>query len=94
MFFIESLWIEDHILEKIESKHRISYEEIEEVCTSETHHVRKGKEGLYKVFGQTLAGRYILVVLAHKGGGDWQIATARAMTENERQLYRKVTGDK
>jgi len=70
MLYLESLWIEDHILEKIESRHNIRYEEIEEVCTAEIHHVRKGKEGLYKIFGQTAAGRYVLVVLAHKGGGD------------------------
>jgi len=94
MLYIESLSIDDRILEKIERKHDVQYEEIEEVCTSENHHVRRGSEGLYKVFGQTQSGRYILVVLVDKGEGDWKIATARAMTENEKRHYRKATGGK
>ena len=62
MLYLESLWIEDHTLEKIESKHSIRFDEIEEVCVSDTHHVRKGREGLYKIFGRSDAGRHILVV--------------------------------
>ena len=94
MLRIESLEIDDHILEKIESNHNIRLEEVEDVCLSEKRHVRKGREGLYKVFGQTNAGRYVLVVLVYKGAGDWKVATARTMTDTEKRLYRKVTGGK
>jgi len=93
MLRIESLEIDDHILDKIERRHGVRFEEAEEVCLSEQRHVRRSKEGLYKVFGRTEAGRYILVVLVHKGGGDWKIATARQMTDNEKRLYRRETGD-
>ena len=57
-------------------------------------HVRKGKGGLYKVFGQSAAGRYILVVLADKGEGSCRVATARAMTNTEIRLYKKTLGGK
>jgi len=94
MLRIESLEIDDHILDKIESKHGVSFEEVEEACLSEKRHVRKSREGLYKLFGRTEAGRYILVVLVNLGAGNWKIVTARAMTDNERRLYSKVTGGK
>ena len=90
MLRIEALEIDDHILEKIESRHRVSFLEVEEACLSGKRHVRRGREGLYKVFSQTAAGRYVLVVLANVGGGSWKIVTARAMTGSERQLYRKM----
>ena len=92
MLRIDSLEIDDHILEKIECDHNVRFEEVEEVCQSEQRHVRRGREDLYKVFGQTVAGRYILVVLANKGEGDWKVATARPMTDTEKRLYKKVIG--
>jgi uncharacterized DUF497 family protein len=89
---IESLEIDDHVLEKIESKHSISFTEVEEACLSNRRHIRRSREGLYKVFSQTAAGRYILVVLVNLGGGNWKIVTAREMTGSERRLYSKVIG--
>jgi uncharacterized DUF497 family protein len=94
MLRIESLEIDDHILEKIELKHGVSFEEVEEACLSEKRHVRRSQEGLYKVFSQTVAGRYILVALVNKGAGDWKVVTAREMTDTERQLYKKTVGGK
>ena len=94
MLRIESLEIDDHILDKIESKHGISFEEVEEACLSEKRHVRRSKEGLYKLFSQTVAGRYILVVLVNLGRGCWRIVTAREMTDSESRLYGKATGGK
>jgi hypothetical protein len=94
MLRIESLEIDDHILDKIESKHDISFAEVEEACLSEKRHVRRSREGLYKLFSQTVAGRYILVVLVNLGRGCWKIVTAREMTDSERRLYGKATGGK
>lgn len=87
MLRIESLEIDDHILEKIESKHSVSFAEVEEACLSDQRHVRKSREGLYKFFSETAAGRYILVVLVNLGGGSWKVVTAREMTDSERRLY-------
>ena len=92
MLRIESLEIDDQILDKIESKHGVSFEEVEEACLSEARHVRRGKEGLYKLFSQTAAGRYILVVLVNLGRGVWKIVTAREMTDSERRLYSESVG--
>jgi uncharacterized DUF497 family protein len=89
---IESLEIDDHILDKIESKHCISFTEVEESCLSDRRHIRRDREGLYKVFSQTAAGRYILVVLVNMGGADWRVATAREMTDSERRLYIRAIG--
>ena len=92
MLRIESLEIDDHILDKIESRHAVTFEEVEEACQSEKRHIRRSREGLYKVFGKSYGGRYILVVLVNLGGGSWKVATAREMTENEKRLYLRVTG--
>lgn len=92
MLRIESLEIDDHILDKIESKHGVSFHEAEEACLSEKRHVRRSREGLYKLFSQTAAGRYILVVLVNLGRGCWKIVTAREMTDSERRLYNKAIG--
>jgi len=48
VLYIESLEFEDYILEKIESKHSITFSEVEEACLSDKRHVRKSKEGLDK----------------------------------------------
>ena len=92
MLYIESLQIDDHVLDKIETKHHISFAEVEEACLFRGRHVRRGREGLYKVFSRTVAGRYILVVLAYLGRGNWRVVTARDMTDKERRLYISVTG--
>jgi len=89
---IEALEIDDHVLEKIESRHGVFFAEVEEACLSDKRHVRRDREGLYKVFSQTGAGRYILAVLVNLGGGNWRIVTAREMTSSERRLYGKATG--
>ena len=94
MLHILTLEIDDHILDKIESKHGIRFEEAEEICASGDHHVRRGKEGLYKIFGRTRHGRYILVVLVNKTRGNWRIVTSREMTDTERKLYKHTLGEK
>jgi len=93
MLRIEALAIDDHVLDKIESRHGVPFREVQEACYSQQRHVRRGREGLYKVFSQTGGGRYLLVVLADVGGGVWRVVTARDMTQQERRLYRRETGD-
>jgi len=92
MLYIESLEIDDHILDKIEIKHCITFQEVEEACLSDSRHVRRGREGLYKLFNQTEAGRYVLVVLFNLGKGNWKVVTSRDMTDSEKRLYIKTIG--
>ena len=94
MLRIESIEIDDHILDKIESKHGVTFEEVEEACLSEERHVRKSGEGLYKLFSHITTGRYILVVLLNLGNGCWKIITAREMTDSEKRFYTKAMGGK
>jgi hypothetical protein len=44
VLYIESLEIDDHILDKIKikSKHNVTFNEVEEACLSDNRHVRKG----------------------------------------------------
>lgn len=90
MLYIEALEVDDATLQKIESKHGVSFDEVEEVCSSR-HHPRRGRAGLYLIFGQTEAGRYLLVVLAPRGQGVWKLVTARDMTRQERRLLERTT---
>lgn len=90
---IEALQIDDHILDKIESKHGVPFREVEQACYSRRRHVRRGRAGLYKVFSQTDAGRFLLVVLADIGAGVWKVVTVRPMTDRERRLYRRQMGE-
>lgn len=48
----------------------------------------RGKEGKYLAYGKTHAGRFLLVVWASKYRKT-KIVTARDMTRNEKQFYRK-----
>jgi len=89
---MEAIVIDDHVLEKIERRHGVHLYEVEQVCFSAGPHIRRGRAGLYQVFGASEAGRYVFVVLASRGTGVWQVATARDMTDRERSLYRQHGG--
>jgi uncharacterized DUF497 family protein len=93
MLRIDALEIDDHILDKIESRHGVPFDEVEEACYSQHRHVRRGRQGLHKVFSQTEAGRHLLVVLSDLGGGVWRVVTSREMTPQERRLYRRERGE-
>ncbi len=92
MLRIEVLTIDDHILDKIESKHGVSFEEVRETCLSADRYVRRTREGLYAFFGRAAAGRYLFVVMVDLGGGTWKVVTAREMTGREKRLYTNARG--
>ena len=84
---LETLDITERTLEMIERKHGIIFDEVEEVCLSRRIVVRRGREGLHRVFGRTNEGRYLLVVLKYMSPGTWIVVTARDMLPAERRLY-------
>lgn len=92
MLRIRTLEIDAHIEEKIEQAHGVAFLEADEVAASPAHYVRRGRNDLYLVYGQTDAGRYLLVVLADHGAGLWRVVTARDMTAAERRVYREERG--
>ena len=69
------------------ARHHVNTDEVEEVCWS-LPLVRRGRYGRLAVYGQTLVGRYLLVVLAPRAGGDYYVITARPMTQAESRRYR------
>lgn len=77
---------------KIQSKHGIMPEEVEEILFSRPH-VRRAERGrvrgehLYVAYGQTEAGRYLVVFFVRKRAGAALPISARQMTETERRYF-------
>jgi len=85
------IWLRN-IVEKVEAKHRVSLDEVEEVFLAppQFRRLEKGKvdgEDVYGAYGQTEAGRYLTVVFIRKLGGRALIITARDMDSKERKQY-------
>jgi uncharacterized protein len=85
------IWLED-IVQKLVQKHGVRREEVREVFQNRPHFrfVEKGHrrgENVYAAFGQTEAGRYLIVFFVHKQDGRALILSVRDMTESERRRY-------
>jgi uncharacterized DUF497 family protein len=84
---ITSLEWDDANREHID-RHGVTPQEVEEVCFSRPL-LMKSRGGTRLAYGQTLAGRYLLVVLRLMDGGVARCITARTMTDKERRFYGK-----
>jgi uncharacterized DUF497 family protein len=87
------IWL-PQVIEKLEVKHGVTVEEVEEIFKLGPVYRRgpRGKrrgENLYKAYGQIEAGRYLFVVFIYKLDRRALILSARDMTDKERRLYRK-----
>ena len=83
MLRITSLtWDEDNV-EHI-GRHRVSPEEVEDVCYSANKIATRSREGRVAIRGQTGDGRYLLVILLPQGGGSHHPVTARDLTRQEK----------
>ena len=69
-------------------RHGVSREEIEEVIVQASL-IRKGRSGVSLAYGQTLDGRFALVVFDYKGRGKARPFSARPMTEIEKRKLRR-----
>ncbi len=93
MHLYEVIW-KDQFVNKIESKHSITPEEVEQVLFSKSHFRREKKgrvkgEDIYVAYGQTHAGRYIIVIFIRKYQAAALPISARDMTRAERRYYEK-----
>jgi hypothetical protein len=70
------------------TRHGVTPEEVEQ-STHRPFYTMPGRDGTTLLFGQTHAGRYLLVVLARSGDGRWYVLTARSMTDSERRIFKK-----
>ena len=91
MRLYEVIWKEAFV-DKLERKHRVMPEEVEDVLFSRPHmrraergHVRG--EDLYVAYGQTAAGRYLVVFFILKYQTAALPISAREMTPAERRYY-------
>jgi len=73
------------------AKHRVTPEEVEEVCHAEPL-VFEAKRGRIIGVGPTVDGRVLAVVLAPEGEGVYYPITARPASKKERRLYEKQGG--
>ena len=84
-------WMPD-IVDKLEVKHGVEPEEVEEMFAYNPMFRRgpKGKhkgEDVYRAYGQTIEGRYLFVVFIYKLDHSALILSARDMEDDERRLY-------
>lgn len=96
MKIVGFIWLEK-VVEKIEAKHNVSPEEVEEVLVNKVNKpkmmkMKKGHfrgEDVYRALGQTEAGRYLAVFFIHKLSNEALILSARNMDKKERRSYAK-----
>ena len=85
------IWLPE-IEDKLFHKHNVLVEEVEEVLFEQPHirFVEKGHregEDLYAAYGQTMAGRWLIVFFVLKSPHEALVISARDMNRKERRLY-------
>lgn len=89
----EIIW-KDVFVEKLEVKHRVSTDEVEDVLFGKPH-VRRAQKGrvkgedLYAAYSQTAGGRYLIVFFIRKEQSAALPISARDMTDSERRYYER-----
>jgi uncharacterized protein len=87
----EVIW-KERFVEKLADKHDVFVEEVEEILFSSPH-VRRAEKGrvkgenMYAAYGQTEAGRYLVVFFIRKHRSAALPISARDMTPAERRYY-------
>ena len=87
----EIIWLTQFV-DKIESKHGVSADEVEEVLTNQPRiqRIERGAlegEDLYRATGQTEAGRFLVVFFLYKGRDRALVISARDVSQRERKNY-------
>lgn len=91
MRIVGLIWLEQ-IVEKLETKHGVVADEVEQVFRKQPKIKRMNKghyrgEDVYRALGQTNAGRYLVVFFIHKTTDEALILSARDMDDKERKSY-------
>ena len=91
MKIVGFIWLEE-IVEKLEVKHQVIPEEVEQLFRKQPR-IRRMKKGhyrgedVYRALSQTDAGRYLVVFFIHKATNEALILSARDMDDKERRSY-------
>ena len=91
MIITDIIW-KDRFVEKLAQKHHVSITEAEEVLRAQPfiRKVSRGQvkgEDVYVAYGQTAAGRYLVVFYIRKRQGAILPISARDMDDAERKYY-------
>jgi uncharacterized DUF497 family protein len=91
MDITDIIWLTQFV-DKIESKHDVSTEEVEQVLNNRprVQRIERGVvegEDLYRATGQTEAGRFLVVFFVYKGRGRALVISARDVSRRERKNY-------
>ena len=89
---IRELIFLDRIIEKLDRKHRVRPQEVEEIFFQipKFRFIEKGtrkNENVYAALGQTYSGRYLIVFFIYKQNRNALILSARDMDNAERRRY-------
>jgi len=95
MVITRIIW-KDQFVEKLAEKHQVSVSEAEDVLHSKPLIRKVGKghvkgENVYAAYGQSVAGRYLVVFYIRKKTGALLPISARDMDEAERRYYGEHT---
>ena len=93
MHITDIIWLTQFV-DKIESKHGVSLDEVEQVLNHRPRiqRIEKGElegEDLYRAIGQTESGRFLVVFFIYKGRGRALVISARDASSRERKSYGK-----
>lgn len=80
---------DDYRVEHI-ARHGVEPREVWEVCEDPLHLVHREGRNRYRLYGQTMEGRYLFIVLEQVEGTVFKPITARDMTEGEKRSFRRL----
>ncbi len=88
-----TIWLQK-IVDKIEKKHHITQDDIEQVFANNPQYrfIERGKienEHVYSAYGRTDSGRYVSVIFIRKLGNRALVISGRDMDKKERKQYGK-----
>lgn len=91
MWLKEIIWI-DKFISKIQKKHNITVEEVEEALLTGAIFRRSQRgnvkgEDVYMAYSKTARGRYLFIVFIYKHHNAGLVITARDMSIQERRYY-------
>ncbi len=91
MFYINYplIWTQG-VVDKVLRKHGVTPEEVDEAVIEDKAICHKASRGSLCVYGQSMSGRYIFIVLKVSGRkGRYKVITAREMQKIEKRYYHK-----
>ncbi len=87
--YINDLDWDDYRVEHI-ARHNVDPYEVWEVCEDTLHLAHRQGHNRYRLYGQTVAGRYLFIVLERIEGTVYKPITARDMTTKEKRSFRRL----